>query len=256
MSILEKYNNEFDPAFAGQVATLEDSNIKSRSAEQIIEFGEAVVVGKTAGSTVKKIKKSKVSITYSADFVASNSIPLTVNGVAITPIVYATSHSATFSALISAIDALDGINAVAGTGREILINTENHLQNITLSDYAVSGGASQPTTTIAYSSNDTFEGVATIRHNQPITVGGADKYQEFDSVNVLTKGVVWVKTVSSVSYGDSVYVYNDKANPNNQGQFTNSSSGNLAVSGAKFVSAVSGSLSTPALAKIELNLPA
>jgi hypothetical protein len=180
---------------------------------------------------------------------------MTVNGVAITPVVYASSHASTFAALISAIDALDGISAVAGAGREILITVNDALENITLSDVAVSGGASQPTTTIVYSSVDVFEGVAVIRHGQPATINGEDQYQLQDAVNVLTKGTIWVEVVSSVAYNDSVYVYNDKSNPTNQGQFTNSASGNLAISGAKFVSSASGSTSTPALAKVEFNLP-
>lgn len=254
--MLEQYLNEPNQAISGQVATLEDKTIKTRVAIQSIEFGSAVVAGANAGTEVKNIKKSKASITYSADFVASNSIPMTVNGASITPVVYASSHSATFSALISAINALDGVSAVAGTGREILITIDGALENITLSSYDVSGGASQPTTTISYSSVDSFEGVAVVRHGQPLVINGDDKYNLNDAVNVLTKGVVWVKTVASVAYGDSVYVYNDKSNPSNQGQFTNSSSGNLAVSGAKFASSASGSTSSPALVKIEFNLPA
>ena len=68
---------------------------------------------------------------------------MTVNGVAITPVVYATSHAATFAAVIAAIDALDGVSAVAGTGREILITVDNALSNITVSS-ATTGGAGQP----------------------------------------------------------------------------------------------------------------
>lgn len=253
--MLRQYNNEHDIAIAGQIATIEDRNIKTRAASQEIDFGRAVVVGATAGVNVKNIKKSKASITYSADFVASNSIPMTVNGVAITPVVYASSHASTFAALITAINALDGISAVAGTGREILITVDNALANITLSDYAITGGASQATATIVYSSVDVFEGVAVIRYGQPATINGDDKYFEYDAVNVLTKGTVWVEVVATVAYGDSVYVYNDKSNPTNQGQFTNSSSGNLAISGAKFVSSATGTTSAPALAKVEFNLP-
>jgi hypothetical protein len=253
---LTKYQNELDQAIAGQIATLEDWNIKTRNAEQAIGFGKAVVAGATPGLDVKNIFKSKASVTYSVDFVASNSIPITVNGVAITPVVYATSHAATFAALIAAINALDGVSAVAGTGREILITVDGASENITISDTTVTGGAGQPTVTTVYTSVDIFEGVAVVRHGQPAIVGGDDQYEINDSVNVLTKGVVWVEVVDTVAYGDSVYVYNDKSDEDNQGRFTNSSSGNLAVSGAKFVSAATGTTEAPALAKIEFNLPA
>lgn len=253
---LTKYQNELDVAKVGQIATLEDYNIKTRNAQQALKFGRAVVVGSTPGLDGKNIFKSKASITYSADFISGNSIPMTVNGVAITPIVFATSHAATFAALIAAIDALSGVSAVAGTGREILITIDGAVSNITLSNYTVTGGISQPNTTIVYSSVDVFEGVAVLRHGQPTTIGGDDKYEINDALNVLTKGVVWVEVVATVAYGDAVYVQNDTTYTDNQGQFTNVSSGNLAVSGARFASAAVGTTTTPALAKIEFNLPA
>lgn len=250
-----KYQNYLDVGQKGQVATLEDSNIKTRNAEQAIEFGRAVVKGITGGVDVKNIFKSKASLTFDADFVTGNKIDLNVNGVAISQVTFATSHAATFAAVIAAIDALTGISAVAGTGREILITVDNAASNITISDVVVAGGASQAGSTTVYSSVDTFEGIAALRHGQPTTIGGDDKYQINDAVNVLTKGVIFVEVVATVAYGDSVYVYNDKSNESNQGQFTNASSGNLVVSSAKFVSAATGTTGSPALAKVEINQP-
>ena len=252
---ITKYQNYLDVGQKGQVATLEDSNIKTRNAEQAIEFGRAVVKGITPGVDVKNIFKSKASLTFDADFVTGNTIDLNVNGVAISQVTFATSHAATFAAVIAAIDSLTGISAVAGTGREILITVDNAASNITISDVVVAGGASQAGSTTVYSSVDTFEGIAALRHGQPTTIGGDDKYQINDAVNVLTKGVIFVEVVATVAYGDSVYVYNDKSNESNQGQFTNASSGNLAVSSAKFVSAATGTTGSPALAKVEINQP-
>jgi hypothetical protein len=252
---ITKYQNYLDVGQKGQVATLEDSNIKTRNAEQAIEFGRAVVKGISGGVDVKNIFKSKASLTFDADFVTGNTIDLNVNGVAISQVTFATSHAATFAAVIAAIDALTGISAVAGTGREILITVDNAASNITISDVVVAGGASQAGSTTVYSSVDTFEGIAALRHGQPTTIGGDDKYQINDAVNVLTKGVIFVEVVATVAYGDSVYVYNDKSNESNQGQFTNASSGNLVVSSAKFVSAATGTTGSPALAKVEINQP-
>lgn len=252
---LTKYQNELDVGQYGQIATLEDWNIKTRNAQQAIGFGKAAVKGATGGVDVKNIYKSQASLTYSADFVASNSTIVTVNGVATSAVVYATSHAATFAAVIAAIAALDGVSAVAGTGREIIITVDGAVSNITVSS-ETTGGSGQPTTTIAYTSVDVFEGITVLRHGQPATIGGSDQYEINDAVNILTKGVVWVPVVATVAYGDPVYVYNDKSNSANQGQFTNSSSGNLVVSGARFVSAATGTTGTPALAKVEINQPA
>jgi hypothetical protein len=256
-----KYQNELDVAINGQIANLQDSVIKTRNAEQAIGFGKAVVVGTVGGTDVKNIFKNKVSVTYSADFVASNSIPMSVQigsatALTITPVVYATDHATTFAALIAAINALAGVSAVAGTGREILITVDGATDNITVSNYAVTGGVGQPTLTIAYTSTAVFEGVSVLRHGQPVTVGGNDQYEINDAVNVMTRGCIWVYVVATVAYGDDAYAFNDKAYTANQGQFTNSSSGNLAVSSGKFRSAAAGTTSTPALALLELNLPA
>jgi hypothetical protein len=252
---LLKYADNFDPAQAGQIADCSDRVIKTRNALQNIEFGRGVVLGTVKGTDVKNIFKSKASLTYSVDFVASNSTIVTVNGVDTAAVVFATSHAATFAAVIAAIDALAGVSAVAGTGREILITVDNALSNITVSS-ATTGGAGQPTTAIVYTSTDIFEGVAVLRHGQPETVGGDDKYLVNDALNLMTRGVIWVEVVATVAYGEDAYVYNDKANSANQGQFTNASSGNLAVPTGKFKSAAVGTTGTPALALLELNLTA
>ena len=257
---ITKYQNELDVAINGQIANLQDSVIKTRNAQQAIGFGKAVVVGTVGGTDVKNIFKNKVSVTYSADFVASNSIPMSVQigtatALTITPVVYATSHAATFAALIAAIDALAGVSCVAGTGREILITVDDAADNITVSNNTVTGGSGQPTLTIAYTSTGVFEGVSVLRHGQPVTVGGNDQYEINDAVNVMTRGCIWVYVVATVAYGEDAYVYNDKSNTTNQGQFTNSSSGNLAVASGKFRSAAAGTTGTPVLALLELNLP-
>ena len=252
---ITKYQDYLDIGQKGQIATLEDSNIKTRNAEQAIEFGKAIVKGTKSSVDVKNIFKSKVSLTFDADFVTGNTINLKVNGVAISQVTFATLHVATFTSVIASIDALTGISAVAGTGREIIITVDNAISNITISDIVVAGGSSQAGSTTVYSSVDTFEGIAALRHGQPATIGGDDKYEINDAVNVLTKGVIYVEVVATVAYGNPVYVYNDKSNESNQGQFTNASSGNLIVSSAKFVSDATGTLNNPTLAKVEINQP-
>ena len=250
-----KYQNDLSVGQVGQIATLENHNIKSRGAEQIIEFGRGVVKGATAGVTVKNIYKSKASLTFSADFVTSNTINLTVNTVAISQVIFDTDQATTFALVIASIDSLTGISAEAGTGREIIITVDNAISNITISNVVVASGGSQATSTIVYTSLDAFEGISVLRHGQPVQIGGDDKYQVNDPVNILTKGVLYVQSVATVTYGDAVYIYNDKANTSNQGQFTNSSTGNLLVSSAKFVSSAIGTTSTPALVKVEINQP-
>lgn len=97
-------------------------------------------------------------ITFSADFVASNSIAVTVNGVAITPVVYATSHAATFAALIAAIDGLSSCSCTGdATARTLLIKPTDSDADPVIT-CTVTLGASQATATIQTAINDMFEG--------------------------------------------------------------------------------------------------
>lgn len=102
----------------------------------------------------------RIFITYSADFVASNSIAVTIDGVAITPEVYATSHAATFAALVTAIDGLSTVESATGnaTTRVITIIPVEQDVDVTASG-AVTLGASQATTTIVTNTNDIFKGM-------------------------------------------------------------------------------------------------
>lgn len=248
-----KYQNYFNVGQAGQIATLQDWNVKTRNAQQPIKFGRAVMVGIVPGVDVNNIYKSSANLVYSVDFVTGNSTIVTVNGVSTPPISFMGDHTLTLVALVAAVNALDGVSAT-GVGRTLSITTDGAVGNITASSITT-GGAGQPTNTVSYSSVGVFEGIAALRHAAPITVGGDDQYQINDAVNVLTKGDIWVEVVSTVAYNDAVYVYNDKSNPANQGQFTKDASGNLLVAGAKFISAATGTTGTPALARVEINQP-
>jgi len=249
-----KYQDYYDVGQAGQVATLENWNIKSRNAQEVINFGKGVVKGIVGGLDVKNIAKNIATLDFDADFVTSNTINLNVNGVPIAEVTFLTDQATTKALLVASIDALTGISAVDGASRTIVITTDTG-ENITVDNVVVAAGASQATGSVIYSSSDVVEGVSVLRHGQPVTVGGDDNYQICEGVNVLTKGVIWVNVISSVAYGDPVYIANDKSDTSNQGNFTNVSSGNLVVSSAKFVSAASGTTGSPVLAKLEINQP-
>ena len=56
-------------------------------------------------------KKTTATLTYSTSFTADNVISLSVNGVAISAVTYGTSHAATATALLAAINGLTGVTA-------------------------------------------------------------------------------------------------------------------------------------------------
>lgn len=98
-----------------------------------------------------------ITITFSADFVASNTIDMDIAGSPLTQQTYASSHSATFGAVVNAIqsDFVAGIgvlDSVTGdaTARTITMignskSTGDEFTNYEVENIVVSGGASQAT---------------------------------------------------------------------------------------------------------------
>lgn len=90
---------------------------------------------------------------FSADLITGNVVSLTIDGVSVGPVTYATSHANTMGLLETAIEsAISGATASV-TGRYIVVEKAGRdLSPITVS---VSGGASQPTTTVTYITDST-----------------------------------------------------------------------------------------------------
>lgn len=104
------------------------------------------------------VNKKKTVLTYDADFVASNSIAASVQGVSITPVVYASSHTATLAALATAIEGLANVESADVTGaREITIIAEDQTTNVLVTS-TVTGGSSQPVATAVNHSQVIKEG--------------------------------------------------------------------------------------------------
>jgi hypothetical protein len=105
----------------------------------------------------RKADPQTLTLTISAAFVASNSVVVSVNGVALSPTVFATDSNTTLAALATALQATTAIatatvtNAGAGTDddREIVIVADDPLVDVVLTGYACSLGASQNTAAIA-----------------------------------------------------------------------------------------------------------
>lgn len=240
---MSQYDRNIPEAFAGLKATSMEDHVESFAAQGAIEFGRGV--GSEPGNTqkVRAYANDNAKLVFDADFVTSNKINGKVNGVSWTEVDFDTDHDTTADALVAAIDALDGVTCVLDSSdsnnRTFLIeNTDGSA--ITVSDVAVTGGASQAGSTVTYSSDDTFRGVALHQHNE------AKKYEDTDTVSVLRKGQVWSEVSVAVTADEDAYV--DVAA--GTGKFTNVSSDNVAT-GGKFRSTTTGA----GLAIVEINLP-
>jgi len=179
-----------------------DVDIQGRwVAGEEIEFGEAVFTNTGEDNIVYAYKNDVGVIAFDADFVSGNVITITVNGVATSPVTFATDHDTTAAAVASAINALDGVSCVLDPAdtdnRTFLIQVKG--QNAEVSE-EVTGGASQATGTITYDSSQVFVGISTFFQN---SVG---VYQEFDPINVLSRGLIWVRPTAVTNANKRVFV--------------------------------------------------
>jgi len=236
------YNADLAPSFAGMKADSRFDLVESLMAVGTINFGRglAIEAGNTTQVTIPKNDNAK--LVFDADFVLDNKINGKVNGEAWTEVDWDTDHDTTAAALVSAIGALSGVTCELDSAdvnnRTFLIETDGVA--ITLSDVAVTGGASQAGSTVTYSADDVFRGIALHENNEN------GYYSDTEPVSVLRQGAVWVDTGVAVTADDDAYI--DLSG--NIGKFTNVSTNNLAT-GGKFRSTTAGA----GLAIVEINLP-
>ena len=89
------------------------------------------------------------TIVFSADLVASNSIATTVNGVSLTPTVYATSNAATLTALAASIEATAGVLTAVSDGTHTITVTSVNSDPITFVGLTVTLGATHATAVVS-----------------------------------------------------------------------------------------------------------
>lgn len=186
----------------------------SRIANAIIQFGASVFSKGGDARQIFPFVADQATIVYSADFSASNVISASVNGTAISAVTYATSHAATFAALVAAIEALEGVTVVSSsaTTRTILVETTGVTCTATTS---VTGG-SAVTATVVFNTSYTLEGVAGSTQKYPAW------YAQYDAVNILKEGDITVTASVAVSAGDDVYL-------TSTGAWTNVATNNLST---------------------------
>ena len=96
------------------------------------------------GAAVREVS----TITLDADLVTSNSVVVTINGTALSAVVYATSHDATMAAIATAIQANADVLTATSSGRVITVTGANAGDPFTLA-MTITSGASQANVTIA-----------------------------------------------------------------------------------------------------------
>lgn len=109
---------------------------------------DAILLENTDWYAASFVGLTSATLTFSADLVASNSIAYSINGVAQTPIVYATSHANTMGLMEAAIEAAFPGSTATVNGRSITIVKAG--LDFNSFEATVTLGASQATATATY----------------------------------------------------------------------------------------------------------
>ena len=145
---------------------------------------------------------------FSADFVTSNTINGTVDGVAISQVTFATSHANTGTLLLAALNALAGVEAILdttdGTSRTFLIRKKGVASFVV--DFTVAAGASQATDSSTYASGQKFRGVAKYATRVPTTIGGSGSFASGEEIAVARLCDIWAASASGLGKGDKAYI--------------------------------------------------
>jgi hypothetical protein len=230
-------------AFASRVKDVIRSAVAAQN--ETIPYGTGVVLD--AGGGVRNVRATTATLTFSGVLITANVVGLNVviNGVltALTATTFATDHATTMAAIATKIAAVSGVASATVSGNTIIVvgnaNTDVRLTGIT-----VTGGSTQATATVPYTSADTFKGIVMA---DPTRVSGAG-FVQYDEVAYAERTMgVWVPVSENVVAGDAALL--DLASAT-LGQFKKTAGSTLAT-GGKFLNAgTSGGL-----AILVLNLP-
>jgi hypothetical protein len=202
-----------------------------------------------------------VTVTQSANLSASNSTVVTLNGIALTPVVYATSNAATMGAIATLIASQPGIlSAVTAVSNTEIVITASPGFAVTAT--FVTTGGSAVTWASVYSNNVDFYGVSIYIQNQQNLLGvggngsaGPSPYVPGMPVSTLRRGRIWVTTETTVTSDSPVYwrIIPTVSNPQVGGFRGDSDTGNAILISSSNAAWLQGN-SAGGLAVLDINL--
>lgn len=202
------YGNRIDNIVDGGFACADSNDI---------EFGVPVFGYVGEEKSVYNYYNDTSKLAFDADFVTSNTIDITVNGVAADQVTFTTDHDTTAGLVVAAVAALTGVECVLDSNdaanRTFIIRTKG--AGITVTE-DVQAGASQATGTITYASGQIYLGVSVFAQNV------AGKYEQYDPIAVLMQGNITVIPTQAVEAQAKAYVDNATTD---LGLFTDSANG-------------------------------
>lgn len=219
-----------------------------------IDFGLPVFGYVGVDNKVYGFHNNVATILWDADFVSLNSIVVTVDGTAVTAVVFDTDQATTIAAVAAQIETdIAGATATVTGVREITITLKDGIDRVVSA--VVTLGASQAGSTYTYSSSMIFKGFTLCTMTEAaekedldgnILVAATAKYNEKEPANVMEEGEITVTTADAVESNKQAYVVATGAN---QGKVTDESSGNVILAGATIIETVAAA----GLANVRIN---
>jgi len=192
-------------------------SVRTRAAQEDISFGKPVCGYTGDESKAWNYKLDTTKLVFSGDLSASNSTVLTVDGVALTAVVFATTHLAAMQALAAKVKAatfVDGhgdtkyydciIDPEDATNRTLLIRAKGATS---VSSGVVSGG-SAVTITATYQSDQVFLGISYYSAKDVAFNAAAAyaKYFQNQDINIAEKGIVAVYVKGTILADKVAYI--------------------------------------------------
>ena len=204
----------------GRIADCGFKNTLSPTCLEDIPSALGVVKPLNVDYAIMLPRNNTASSVFSADLITGNIVNMTVNGVAITPVTYATSHLATMQAIANEIQAIASISSavVGGVGDRTITIISNVGTATAVTVGTVTGGVSQATITTTASQSGTFFGVVQavynkmnnwipdIGNNLTRSSGTSAPYYQGNPAPTLTQGRIYVVPEDVVTSNSPVYL--------------------------------------------------
>lgn len=230
--------NDFDQAIAG-LKYGEDSDVESFVSKEIngIAFGLPLFGYEGNDNDVFRYHQNISATTFDGDFTAGDVITLTVDGVELTPVTWATSHAATLAALVLVVEAEVAGSIVTGVTRTITIEVEDGV-NRSVTETVTGGTAA--TGVEVLSSGMIFKGGSLFTQKEAAVKKDLDGdvvdaatafYEKNSSVNGMVEGWMWFETDGNADSGKPVYVIIEG---DDQGKVTHTIGSNTLIDGLVF----------------------
>ena len=241
-------------AFAGMKSDSRFDFVESFAAAEIIAFGLGVVKNIGVNNKVRLPAANQGVLVFDADLVTSNTIDMTVNGVAISQLTFSSTHAATMGLIATELETFDEILSATVDTRTITILT-NDGEDLAITSIVVAAGGSQAGGVFTAGTRDILEGLALSTHaKEQALLTGIVNYAIADTVNTLRQGACYVVVEEAITSDDPVYCrFLDGGTGKAVGQFRNDADSGTCflVSNVKLKS----NTSAAGIAILEINNP-